>query len=311
VSFKGAILVSGASGFIGRAVTANLAGEGAEVVVALRRRQEVPGAATQVTAGDLASPNPALEIALRRCAAIVHAAGLAHRLGASPEALHATNVTAAARVAEAAARLRVGHFVLISSAAIHGKSHTGIVTEHTPPHPDDDYAASKLAGETAVRAALAGSGTKLTIIRPCAVIGPCCSGNIPRLAALIARGLPLPFGGIDNARSFIAVDDLARLVAATLTAAAPPDLLLAAHPQPISTPGLIRALAQGLNRRVLLLPVPGPLLKFAASAAGKSPLWQSFAGSFHADPARAHAALGFTAPTAIETALQATANSLR
>jgi nucleoside-diphosphate-sugar epimerase len=311
MSLKTTILVSGASGFIGRAVTARLAAEGAEVVVALRRRQEVPGAATQIAAGDLAAPNPALDIALRRCSAVVHAAGLAHRSGADAAALCATNVTAAARVAESAARLRVKHFVLISSAAIHGKSHDGIISETTDPHPDDDYAASKLAGEHAVRAALAGSGTSLTIIRPCAVIGPGCSGNIPRLTALIARGLPLPFGGIRNARSFIAIDDLAQLIALALASNTPPDLLLAANPTPISTPSLIRALARGLNRRVLLLSAPAFLLKAAATATGRAPLWQSFAGSFHADSSHARATLGFSAPTPIESALQATANGLR
>ncbi len=311
MSLQATILVSGASGFIGRAVTAKLAAEGAEVMVALRRRQEVPGAAAQIASGDLASPNPALDIALRRCASVVHAAGLAHRLGADRAALHATNVTAATRVAEAAARLRVKHFVLISSAAIHGKTHKHIITETSDPHPDDDYAFSKLAGEAAVRAAFAGSSTKLTIIRPCAVIGPGCSGNIPRLAALIARGLPLPFGSIRNARSFIAVDDLAQLIAMALASNTPPDLLLAANPMPISTPNLIRALAKGLNRRVLLLPVPGSLLKATANATGRGALWQSFAGDFRADPGQARATLGFMAPTTIESALQATANSLR
>ena len=308
---KSTILVSGASGFIGRAVTAKLAAEGAEVVVALRRRQEVPGAAAQIAAGDLASPNPSLELALRRCDAVVHAAGLAHRFGADPTLLHATNVTVASRVAEAAARMRVKHFVLISSAAIHGKSRDGLITEDTAPHPDDAYATSKHEGEQAVAAALAGSPTRLTIIRPCAVIGPGCSGNIPRLAALIARGLPLPFAGIRNARSFIARDDLAALVAAVIEASDPPGLLLAAYPTPISTPDLIRALAEGLGRRVMLLPAPAPLLGLAANASGRGPLWQSFAGSFHADPARARANPGFTAPTPIETALQDTGKSLR
>ncbi|HET9148657.1 MAG TPA: NAD-dependent epimerase/dehydratase family protein [Acetobacteraceae bacterium] len=311
MSLGGRILVSGASGFIGRAITARLAAEGAEIVVALRRPQPVPGAASQVEAGDLAAPNPALKLALRGCGAVVHAAGLAHRYQVSPQALHATNVTAAARVAEAAAQARVPRLVLISSAAIHGKSRAGLVTEASDPRPDDEYAASKLAGEAAVRAALAGSATALTIVRPCAVVGPGCSGNIPRLARLLARGLPLPFGAIRNARSFIAVDDLAGLIAAILAAEAPPELVLAAHPAPISTPGLIRALARGLNRRAVLLPAPPFLLEAAAKAAGRGAQWQSFAGSFHADPSLARGRLGFVAPTGIETALERTAASLR
>ncbi|WP_048858197.1 NAD-dependent epimerase/dehydratase family protein, partial [Acidiphilium multivorum] len=93
------VLVSGAAGFIGRAVTARLALSGAEVVVALRRARAVPGAARAVDAGDLAAPAPALVNAMRGVGAVVHAAGLAHRTGVDPAALAAANVTAARRVA--------------------------------------------------------------------------------------------------------------------------------------------------------------------------------------------------------------------
>ncbi|MHB1303252.1 MAG: NAD-dependent epimerase/dehydratase family protein [Acidiphilium sp.] len=306
-----AVLVSGAAGFIGRAVTRHLAETGTEVIVALRRARDIPGAARAVDAGDLAAPAPALANAMRNAGAVVHAAGLAHRTGVDPAALAAANVTAARRVAEIAAARGVPRFVLVSSAAVFGKSRPDRFNEASPLGPDDAYARSKVEGEAAVRAALAGSGTTLTIVRPCAVVGPGCAGNIPRLARLVARGWPLPFGAIRNARSFIAVDDLAMLIAMTVDAAAPPDCVIAAHPRPISTPDLIRALARGLGRRLRLRPAPPPLLAAAARAAGRGELWHSFAGSFVAAVERARNTVGFTAPTDLVTTFEDTGRSLR
>lgn len=279
--------------------------------MALRRPRDIPGAARAIDAGDLTAPGPALSNAMRGVAAVVHAAGLAHRSGVDPAALARVNVTAATHVAEIAAARGIQRFILISSAAIYGRTRTDTFDEASPPHPDDSYALSKLDGEAAVRAALDGTGTQLVIVRPCAVLGPGCAGNIPRLARLISRGLPLPFGAIRNARSFIAVDDLAALVGTAIAADDPPDAVIAAHQAPISTPDLIRELAHGLGRRVMLLPVPRAIPGLAARAAGRQQLWHSFAGSFRADVSRARDQLGFVAPTPIGAVLRATGASLR
>ncbi len=309
---SGPILVSGAAGFVGRAVTQALGAAGCSVVVALRRSgAALPGAARAIDAGDLAAPTPALSASMRGVSVVVHAAGLAHRTGVDPAALAAANVTAAARVAEIAASRGVKRFILVSSAAVHGKAPPGVVTEASEPDPDDAYATSKLEGEQAVQRVLAGTGTELVIIRPCAVIGPGCAGNIPRLVRLVARTPLLPFGAIGNQRSFIAIDDLAALIVAAAQAPrAVPEILLAAHPDPIATPDLIRALAAGLQRRLFLAPVPASWLGLAARAAGQGAAWRSFAGSFRAHPVLAQQRLGFTAQTPLETAFAAAARSV-
>lgn len=305
------VLVSGAAGFVGGAVTRHLASAGHEVVVALRHAGDVPGAARVVEAGDLAAPEHSLATAMRGVGAVVHAAGLAHRSGVDPADLARANVAAAARVAEVAVSRGVPCFVLVSSAAVYGKRREGRFSELSSPMPDDDYARSKLEGEAAVRAILAGTRTRLTIVRPCAVVGPGCAGNIPRLVRAIRRPLPLPFGAIDNRRSFIAVQDLAGLIGSVIMADAAPEIVIAAHPVAISTTELIRALGSGLGRRRWLLPVPGRLLGMAAAAAGRAELWKSFAGSFEADVSLARDRLGFVAPTSIPIALERTAASLR
>jgi len=276
------VLVSGATGYIGGAIARRLAAEGATVFGGVRRAVALPDGVTPFITGDLA----ALDTALPAVEAVVHAAGLGHRRGVSQAVWRAANVDAAVNLAQAARQAGATRFVLVSTAHVHGRVHDGVVTDTTPPNPMDDYAASKLAAERAVAAAF---GPGLTILRPVAVIGPHCPGNLQLLMTLLARGIPLPFGAIANRRSFIHVDDLARLAASVLTAAAPPGVVLAAHPDAIATPALIRALAAGMEVKPRLLPCPPGLLAAGAGLLGRGAMWQSLAGSFVADPQAARA----------------------
>jgi UDP-glucose 4-epimerase len=212
------------------------------------------------------------------------------------------NVTAALNLAQAAKQAGATKFILISTAHVHGRVHDGVVSDDTAPNPMDDYAASKLEAEAQV-AAIFGPG--LCIIRPVAVIGPHCPGNLPLLIKLLRAGIPLPFGSIVNQRSFIDAADLASLVLAALNAPAPPGMILAAHPEPVSTPALIRALAAGLGRPARLLPCPAGFLATAAKAAGRAAMWQSLAGSFVAAP-KAALSLGWSPHQSISESLMET-----
>lgn len=193
-------------------------------------------------------------------------------------------------------------FLYISSIGVHGRAPAGTVTEATPPAPEDDYAISKLAAERALAGLL---GPRLRILRPAAVIGPGCPGNIPLLLKAVRKGLPLPFGAIRNARCFVDVEDLAALATLMLGEDAPP-LALAAHPEPISTPALIRALAKGLHRPARLPTVPPALLALAARTVGRQAMWQSLAGNFIAAP-QAALALGWRPAHSLAETLEKTA----
>jgi UDP-glucose 4-epimerase len=291
-------LVSGAAGYIGGAIARRLAADGFHVFGGVRRPVALPDEVEPLVTGDLA----ALDVQLPAVDAVVHAAGLGHRRGVSQAVWRAANVDAAVNLAQAARQAGATRFVLISTAHVHGRVHDGMVTDTTPPHPMDDYAASKLAAEQAVAAAF---GQGLSILRPVAVIGPHCPGNLQLLMKLLARGIPLPFGAIANKRSFIGVNDLARLLAAVLAAEAPPQVVLAAHPESIATPALVRALAAGMGVKPRLLPCPPGLLAAGAGLLGRAAMWQSLAGSFVADP-RAALALGWAPGGSLEQGLAET-----
>jgi len=278
------VFVSGATGYIGGAVLRAFIEDGLAVLAGTRVPVALPAGATPWVTGDLAAG----AILLPPVDVVIHAAGLGHRRGVAPEMWARANVEAAVNLARAASRGGAKKFILISTAHVHGRVAVGVVTETSPPNPMDEYAASKLAAEAAVRAAFEG---EVTIIRPTAVIGPHCPGNLQLVMKCLAKGIPLPFGGIANQRTFVPVADLARLILLAASGETP-GLILAAHPEPVSTPALVRALAEGMGVRAKLFSVPGSILGLGASLAGRSAMWQSLAGSFVARP-EAALALGW------------------
>ena len=250
------ILVTGAAGFIGLGLCPELAGRGHAVLGATRRpAQQVAGVELRPI-GDI-GPHTAWSDHLAGVEIVVHLATRAHR----PVNLAAgkVEVEAAAAFAQAAAAAGVRRFVLMSSIrAMGATTRPGApFRAGDPPRPDDLYGRTKLAIEGALVAAAQQSGLDLTILRPPLVYGPGAKGNLRALIRLVASGLPLPFGGIDNRRSLIFLSNLVELVAiACLHPAATGRVLLARDRTDLSTPVLIRALAAGFQRPARLFRVP-------------------------------------------------------
>jgi nucleoside-diphosphate-sugar epimerase len=294
------IFVSGANGFVGRAICQALVQAGHAVTGGVRHDTALPEGVEPRVTGDLATAS----VRLDGFDAVVHAAGLAHRRGVPLEDWRRANVTASEKLARAAPSQ--ARFIYISSIGVYGRAPSGIVTEQTAPAPQDDYALSKLEAEGRLADIL---GERLRILRPAAIVGPHCPGNIPLLLKLIRSGLPLPFGSIRNARSFVDIEDVAVLATLMLQENAP-SLVLAAHPEPISTPDLIRALARGLSRPARLLPVPTACLGLIARATGRAAMFQSLTGSFIAQPVQA-IAMGWRPAGSLTASFERTAAAER
>jgi UDP-glucose 4-epimerase len=293
------VLVTGATGYIGGAILNCLREAKVDVLAGVRATSTLPAGATVLLTGDLAEPG----LKLPPMTAVIHAAGLGHRRGVPTATWRRANVDAAVNLARAAREAGAKRFILISTAHIHGRVHDGVVTDTTPPNPMDAYAESKLQAEHDVAAAF---GPGLCLVRPVAVIGPGCPGNIQLLLKLLARGIPLPFGAVQNRRSFIERDDLAQIVRTVLQAPVMPESVLAAHWETISTPGLVQALAQGLGTKAKLPACPTHVLATVATVLGRSAMWQSLSGDFAANPAVARA-LGWEPAARLAETFEATA----
>jgi nucleoside-diphosphate-sugar epimerase len=299
LSLDGPVFCAGANGYIGGGIVRALAAAGVPSFGGLRSPHPLPAGVTPCLTGHLA--NAGLE--LPRVSAVIHAAGLGHRRGVGAEVFRRENVEAAVNVARAARAAGATKFIVISTAYIHGRVHAGTVTDTTPPNPMDAYAESKLEAEHEAAAAF---GPGFCAVRPAAVIGPAAPGNLSLLLKLLSRGIPLPFGGIANRRSFIERDDLAALILAILRTKTPPESVLAAHPETIGTTALIQALAEGLPCRAKLFACPPGVLATGARICGRAAMWQSLSGDFIANPVAARA-LGWAPAEALEDSLRRTA----
>ena len=209
------ILVTGASGFVGHAVVAALASQGSAVRAAVRRPPQRPfvDGVEVVAHPDLAQAfdwHPLLEGADQ----VVHLAGIARTgRGVTSELHDRINRLATARLAAAAARAGVAHFVFISSIrAQTGAAADHVLTERDAPAPTDDYGRSKLAAEAEVRSA----GVPFTILRPVALYGPDVRGNFAFLLRAALSRWPLPVKNFVNRRSLLGMDNFVSALAFVL-----------------------------------------------------------------------------------------------
>ena len=292
------ILLTGATGFIGRHVLSELLQAGHEVR-AVRRRPADAAAHERLewqTIADI-GPDAHWSEALRGMDAVVHLAGHAHRPGESPSAAaqahERINHQGSRRLAEVAEG-QVSRFLFLSSIAVHGlRQSEEAITEATPVRPDGPYGEAKArAEEYLIDAHQQGRLQSLSLRIPL-VVGPGAPGNLGRLQRAVARGLPLPLASARNQRSLLGVRHLARALRIALeadTIAGPVNTL--ADAETISTADMIRALAAGIDRAPRLLPFPPAVLGGAARLLGKGGMAAQLIGSLRVDASGFRKAFG-------------------
>jgi nucleoside-diphosphate-sugar epimerase len=277
------VLLTGASGFVGRHLARALHAAGWSVRVALRdpaRVADLPVTAVQI--GDLRSTVDWTE-ALIGVTHVVHAAGLAHAGPGLPETAYTdVNVTATLALAQAARDANVQRFVYLSSIKAQvGAAHTAPVTDADLPSPDDAYGRSKLAAERG----LLGLEMKFVALRPVLIYGPGVKANMAALIKLARLPLPLPFGAMTAQRSLLSVDNLASAVQFALTGSCPfRRAYIVSDPGAVTLGEMIAALRAGMGRKPGLFPVPPALLTGLAGLLGQSDRAEKLLGGLVAPP---------------------------
>lgn len=206
------ILVTGAGGFLGSAVSDILANEGYDVI-----RLKSPGSAQTgdgSVSADIANFEDLARLNLGKIDAVVHSAGIAHRFGGvTDEAYQRVNVEGSVNVANYANDCGAKHFIHISSVMVYGKvQQRSVITEQDPCSAHDAYAQSKLDGETRVREVCEKNNISLTILRPAPILGIGAKGNIATLIDMILRRRFVSIGGGFNVKSFVGVNDVASAI---------------------------------------------------------------------------------------------------
>ncbi len=292
------VLVTGATGFIGAALCAHLATRGMTVHAASRRGlgASLPDGARDFAVGEV-GPDTDWRAALNGCSAVVHLAGVAHnKEGKSSDqsTFERVNVEGATRLARAALEGGVRRFVFVSSIGVLGNRSDHPLTEADTPSPVDLYAHSKLDAELQLTQLCAGTSMDLVILRPTLVYGPGCPGNLQRLMRLLETGLPIPFGAIDSRRAMIGIEALTTLIeACVLDPRAAGETFVAADDTASTLPELVKTLAEGMGRRIRLVPVQKSLLLAAAGLIGRAADIDRLTSPLLVDASKARRLLGW------------------
>jgi nucleoside-diphosphate-sugar epimerase len=305
------VLVTGATGFVGTAVLPALRARGHVVRAAVRREVDCD-ADEQVRVGDL-SPDTDWREALAGVDAVVHLAARVHVMhDASTNPLaefRRSNVEGTLTLARAAARASAKRLVFLSSIKVNGEATTDrAFTERDAPAPRDPYGVSKAEAEEALRGVAVETGLEVVILRPPLVYGPGVRANFLRLLRFADRGVPLPFGAVDNRRSMVFVANLADAIVRCIEhPGAAGRTFLASDGEDLSTADLIRRLAAALGKRASLVPVPPGLMRAAARLLGKGAEADRLLGSLRIDSSALRESLGWRPPFTVDEGLAATA----
>ena len=305
------VLVTGASGFVGRALTRELAQSGVTVRAAARERAAIPNAENiePATLPDLMHPVDWRPL-LRDADAVVHLAGLAHAAGGVADDSYDKVNRLATKSLALAASLTPGlkRLIFVSSVrAQSGPSSDRVLTESDAPQPTDGYGRSKLAAETFVR----GYGVPGTILRPVVIYGPGVKANIASLARIAASPLPLPFAALGNKRSLLALANMISAIRFTLEQPATAgETYLVADPTAVTLADMIGIMRRARGHRPGLFPLPAAWMAGVLKMAGRGHVWERIGGTLVADPSKLRAA-GWAPPTDTPQALAALAQASR
>jgi nucleoside-diphosphate-sugar epimerase len=306
-------LITGASGFVGKALCAELLRRGQSVRAAVRSAS-TPVENVEVVAVGSIDGETDWSDALRGVDVVLHLAARVHVMkdtAADPLAeFLKVNLHGTVNLAQQAVRAGVKRLIYVSSIKVNGERTTEAhpYTESEQADPQDPYGVSKWQAEQALQRIARETGLEIVIVRPPLVYGPGVKGNFFSLLAAINRGIPLPLAGANNARSLVYVGNLVDALINCATHPAAGQTYLVSDGVDVSTALLAKEIAHALGRKSRSFYVPPGLLRAAAAMLGRLEQIERLFGSLRVSDAKIRRELGWTPPYTMEQGLQATAD---
>jgi len=295
------ILLTGASGFLGKNLGATLVAQNHLVLGVVRNTSLKSEHMRLAHIVNIDGTTDWKEIAVG-CEAVIHTAARVHiqQKAHSPQTdnlYHSLNIDGTLNLARQAAAYGVRRFIFISTIKVNGErttlGHPFRVTD--VPNPQDPYGVSKLEAEIGLREIAQQTGMEVVIIRPPLIYGPGVKGNFQTLLNLVSKRAPLPFGGItSNRRSFVGLDNLISLITVCLShPSAANQTFLVSDNEDVSTAELLIRLGKAVNRSVLLLPIPLVCLNWLFKLLQKPDAFEKIAGTLQVDISATCSRLGW------------------
>lgn len=307
------ILVTGATGFVGKALCKSMALNGWHVRGTVRSAEQTAGLPSGVEVVQIKTIGADTDWSdvLARVDAVVHLAARVHVMNDTSSyplsAFRLVNVAGTERLARMAAIKGVKRFVYISSVKVSGEGREKPFTEYSIPAPEDPYGVSKWEAEQVLHKVAKDTGLEVVILRPPLVYGPGVKANFMSLLKLLDRAIPLPLSSINNLRSLIYVGNLVDAIITCIThPMAVGQTYLVSDGEDVSTPELIRRVAAALGRPARLFPFPPFLMRLAAKPFGKSDAVERLVNSLTIDSSKIRRELGWKPPYTMEQGLRET-----
>ncbi|MEA1081459.1 NAD-dependent epimerase/dehydratase family protein [Marinobacter qingdaonensis] len=303
------ILITGANGFVGKALCKYFVAHGYRVRGVVRGKKRPLADVEYAPIHDLASVSRAEWTGLLDdVQVVIHCAALVHQMQgvADPDEYYRVNTAATATLAEAAADAGVSRFIFLSTAKVLG--------EFTRPgrpfraddsaNPQDDYARSKWLAEQALTESGIRTDMDVVIIRPPLIYGSGVGGNFELLMKLVEKGLPLPFGSVDNKRSLLAINNLVDVLGLCLRKSESlSGTYLVSDGNDVSTRDLVTAMAMSTGKSVRLFPCPVTVLRVIGACLGKKTVIDRLCGDLSVECAPIQRALDWHPRHSLQTVL--------
>lgn len=327
------VLITGATGFVGQALSALLIKQGFQIRSVIRSKpdhyshnvsRKAINTAESFAVGSI-GPHTNWSDSLRDIDTVIHLAARVHvmndRIENPVAAYREVNTAGTELLAKEAAKSGARRFIYLSTIKVNGEE-TGLRTkasglkaknlnkyfsESDIPHPKDPYAISKWEAEDVLRTISSETLMEVVIVRPPLVYGPGVKANFLNLLKIADKGIPLPLGSINNARSFVSLDNLIDFITCCIKhPAAAGETFLVSDGEDLSTPELIKKIAQFMGRPCRLFPFPPNLLHIVGKLIGKSDMIDRLTGSLQVDISKAQNVLGWKPPMSVDAGLRKT-----
>lgn len=275
------VLITGASGFVGQRFCVNN-----------KDRYSIKAVSLQsVQVGD---------IDFSGVDVMLHLAGIAHRMEKTDDSLYfEVNYELTKKLAEAAKKAGVGHFLFVSTIKVYGDDYD-LLTPETACRPNDAYGKSKLMAEEALKD-LESDDFRISIVRPPLIYGQGVKGNMQKLMALVEKRKYIPLGNINNKRSMLGLDNLVALLDRVIEIRKSGTFLIQDSEQ-VSTSRLISEIAKGKNIQIKLISIPG-VVRFTIKKIAPE-IYKRLFGSLVVDDSATRNILNFEPPYSFEAGIR-------
>ena len=296
------ILVTGASGFIGKHLTSVLENN-LDIDLLCASRCSIENIKNIFIHGDLNHVDWSKALLGVDC--VIHLAGLAHKSNYTAKDYNEVNFKATARLVDAAVKSGVKRFIFMSTINVLSTQTTKKTFDIlSAVQPNTDYARSKLAAEEYLLQTSKEKSIEIVILRPTLVYGANAPGNFGLLTSLVSKVPILPFGLTYNKRSFISVQNLVDLISTCVSHSnAGNHIFLASECKAVSIKQFTSAIAKGIGKKTTQLPVPIWLMRFVGKILGKSSMIEQLVGNLEVDSSQLQDVLGWVQPYTMEESM--------